>query len=355
MRTFLCILVLLWTALTKEQEGPPLSRSPLADYLLAIAEVGKRITDTIDGLQVFNPQRMFQSFWYGERFEARNRFNYDLSEESFHNDEFLSHQFTEEEKSFIKKTILNHENKQKVHLSSHLSPKSSENAGPGIRQLQETNFDQLPVINKTREEEYLNEQNIIIVQMTARRFRVVQNYSMPLNRSCFGKAPKVNYTIQTFICRGVRLTEAEYANRTNLSGCYVNNATVEACYCSFDFYGRYCDKFMGLTCQGKKVTDYDAECLKDFYSQYGTKRMGYPPCRPFKDGVYNFDAEVSCALYNVSKELNTLDFMRDGIKMEYMMLPGNNIVHKNFTNPNITFNYAMVNSEVDLVHCSIRS
>ena len=347
MKRIICTLVVLGSVLSKEAEEIQLERSPLADYLLSLARFGKTVSSLVEGFQMYHPQNLFRSIFTGQPLEAKNTWEDSVDEKSIHHDEFLQDYFTEDEKHFIKKTIFKANSSEGSMKKKVLPVQGLEKQYSDQRLLQETTFDQLPTISKSLEDEYKNEQQDILNRLTATRFRFQVNVSLGANKTCYPGMPLVNHSMSVYACRGVRLSEEEYTNRTNKTGCYINNASIEACYCSFDYYGRYCNKFVGLSCQGERSVDYDPQCLQEHYEKFGTKRMGYPPCRPFTNGLYEFEAQYSCSLYNVSKSLKSIDFMREGVKLEYLMIPDLKLKHKNFTNnSNITFQYAMQNPEV---------
>lgn len=346
MKRILSVLVLLSSALAKENALPELHKSPMADYLLGLARIGRQINNVLETFQEFNPQRMAARLLGGEAAAAANRWDEYRFKDDIQDDDFLSEQFTPEEQQFIRKTIIKSSRREGSEQFGHVNSTVSIKKQESERLLQETVFDQIPNITPSLEDDYKNEQLHILNRLTLFRYRVTQNYSLTPNRTCAQGTKLVNHSISVYACRGVRLTPEEYTNRTNKTGCFINNASVEACFCSFDYYGRYCTKFAGITCQGDQYTDYDPDCVKDFQRQYGTKRMGYPPCRHFKNGVYDFQAGFSCSLYNVSKSLKTTDFMREGVKLEYLMIPENKVVHQNYSNTTFTMNYTLINEKV---------
>lgn len=153
-----------------------------------------------------------------------------------------------------------------------------------------------------------------------------------------GQPSWINLT--AYVCNFNALPKEKYDSFQNRTLCKVVTANVGGCHCPSDYYGRSCSKFLGFTCRHNSFTGYDAACLAE-YNKFGKNRIGYPPCRPFRDdGTYDFEISLNCSYQNVSRAYGNTKLAQEGLKLEYLMADSNNLYYDQPKN-NTPFTYVL--------------
>ena len=327
-------------------------KNVLAEYLQTMASMTQRFHRLAKSFYSLNPQNVLSSA-LGYSIDTEHEFDQD-ADLNLDQDAFSSSLFNEKELAFIKTTILNHAgigkkiNGKVPHPYGFREQKEKRSKHDRERVLQETTFDESKTSSVSEEDAYTKEQQDILNAIRGKQLPRGQFFPASLDIECQQNSKMQNMRVEAYVCNDATITKVQYDAVVNKSACIYNRIVVQACSCSFDHYGRYCQKFVGLNCTATGVTPYDQKCLKEYTDKYGGKRLGYPPCRHFENDQYSFKAQVDCGLTNVSQLYRTMDFNREGIKLEYLMATENNLVHTlyMFNIPNFT--YAMVNDKVCL-------
>lgn len=217
------------------------------------------------------------------------------------------------------------------------------------RLLQETTLDQEYVATDETNEDKVEQQKILD-DLLIRRDPSLDplEYKMPATKNCEFGSKKLFLEVTANVCNGAFVTPEERAE-LDPTLCFSNSARIEACYCSFDYFGRTCSQFTGISCGHNSYTPYDADCLAE-YNKSNLRRMGYPPCRAFKSGSYDFEISLKCGPNNLNVQYDSEELLKEGIKLEYLMNKANKLI---YNQPNIglpTFSYIMENPDVDFPH-----
>jgi len=249
-----------------------------------------------------------------------------------HNAAYISEDPLQEDELYM---FLDSEQKQ-VLRSALTTPSLSTH-----RQLQETAND-IDFKSQTVDIEE-KQQKDMLVQMVYNDTSPA-HYMMGAEDKCrFGE--KRVLEVKYWICDRKIFKKVEFEAKEDKSGCLEKEAFVEACYCPFDYYGRSCDQFLGLSCKPTEFTDYDVKCKEEFFNS-SIKKLGYPACRPFIDGKYQFEMTINCTVNAfLAKESKQLILQGEGIKLAILMDPANNL---EFTQPSVgvpSFKYALQNEE----------
>ena len=270
--------------------------------------------------------------------EIEDNLDEEIEEEMM--DDMMS-DFDEVEKEIYRKIIKTKKSKQQF---SPENPQESESKrikhSEEKRLLQETNLDREQESDFKGSEEESTQLGWINLLKENRSSSDPQIYlNLTSAQPCENGGQKGYLKVDGRVCKGEFVTWEEFTASSTPQDCFQSTINVEACYCPFDYYGRTCNEFIGITCQANSFTDYDSKCMETYRSTSAT-RLGYPPCRPFSNNKYDFNISMNCGPRDLNRTFGSGEMMKEGVKVEYLM---NQKYKLNFTQPASppTFSYFM--------------
>lgn len=217
------------------------------------------------------------------------------------------------------------------------------------RRLQETTLDQ-EYVSTDETNEAKAEQEKMLDDLLIRRDSSLEplEFRMPATKACESGSQKLFLQVTANVCNGAFVT-LEEKGKADPALCFTNVAKIESCFCSFDSYGRTCSQFTGIRCSHNSYTPYDADCLAE-YNKSNLRRLGYPPCRAFKSGAYDFEISLKCGPNDLNEQFASEELMKEGIKLEYLMNKANKLVYEQPAANLPAYAYIMENPDVPPTH-----
>lgn len=332
-RTSVLVLLSLYLGGLLAAGNPLVDRSdtPLYGFMQQLVEIGKTLYKTKRNMEAYTI-KFFSSF--GRPSSSFDEYQEDLDEED-DDTAALMDSLDEEEKSLY---LLMVKQKTKVWAGE---------LDRGIRSLQENGQDQ---IEGDDESDTVSEEQEIMEKIK-QKSDTVNEVLMKAGTRCQNGGEKLKLRVKAYICASELVLKAQYDALTDKSKCYITETDIEGCYCSYDFYGRYCENFAGFQCTGISSTPYDSQCLQEYNKAY-KNRLGYPPCRPFDKSSlqYEFEARLNCSLFDLNEEFKSSLLKAEGIKLEDLMT---NKTKLEFTQPTANlplFNYSFVGADYKVLN-----
>lgn len=123
------------------------------------------------------------------------------------------------------------------------------------------------------------------------------SFRMPQGSKCQHGGYKASVALNTWACSRDLVTKAEYDQMGQESRedqnlrCVSKSSSIEVCYCPKDFFGRYCESPVGITCSNFRTTPMSEAC-ETAYNTTSRNKMGFAPCRLWNGSQYEFKVQT---------------------------------------------------------------